>query len=151
MLFGIYSFYKLSWIHNLFLVQHSEFSTQQDIPIFLISISYLIFDLIFIVPTTLIILDPLKDELTSIFWIFLSMLILAIAYTMFGYTSVTGMTEANWIWIPVYTAAYLLMAIGLFWHNRLFVFDEKRSLKNWKKKNCYLYTISLQKLLLYYV
>lgn len=111
-----------------FLVQHSEFSTQEDILIFLISISYLIFDLIFIVPTTLIILDPLKGDLTSIPWIFLSMLILAIADAMFGYTSVTGMTEENWIWTPVYTAAYLLMAIGLFWHNRFFVFDEKKVL-----------------------
>jgi hypothetical protein len=118
-----------------FLVQHSEFSTQKEIPIFLISISYLIFDLILIVPTTLIILDPLKGDLTSIPWIFLSMLILAIADSMFGYTSVTGMTEANWIWTPVYTAAYLLMTIGLFWHNRFFVFDEKRGLKNWQKKN----------------
>ena len=29
---------------------------------------------------------------------------------MFGYISVTGMTERNWIW-TLYTAAYLLMAI----------------------------------------
>jgi hypothetical protein len=56
----MYSFYNLSWIHNLFPGQHSEFSTQDEIPIFLISISYLIFDLILIVLATLIILDPLK-------------------------------------------------------------------------------------------
>ena len=118
-----------------FLIQDSEFSTQDNILIFLISISYLIFDLIFIVPTSLIILDPLKGDLTSIPWIFLSMLILAIADSMFGYTSVTGVAEANWIWTPVYTAAYLLMAVGLFWHNRFFVFDEKRALKDWQKQN----------------
>jgi hypothetical protein len=116
-----------------------ELSKQEDIFLFLISISYSILDMVFIFPASLIILNAVRGarggELTSIPWIFLSMVIIAVADSVFGYTSVAGLDALEWTSPPIYSAGYLLMAVGLFWHNRFFIFDEKRAVEKWQKDN----------------
>lgn len=116
-----------------------ELSKQEDIFLFLISISYSILDMVFIFPASLIILNAVKGarggELTSIPWIFLSMVVIAVADSVFGYTSVAGLDALEWTSPPIYSAGYLLMAVGLFWHNRFFIFDEKRAIEKWQKDN----------------
>jgi diguanylate cyclase len=116
-----------------------ELSKQEDIFLFLISISYSILDMVFIFPASLIILNAVRGarggELTSIPWIFLSMIVIAVADSVFGYTSVAGLDALEWTSPPIYSAGYLLMAVGLFWHNRFFIFDEKRAVENWQKDN----------------
>jgi hypothetical protein len=116
-----------------------ELSKQEDIFLFLISISYSILDMVFIFPASLIILNSVKGarggELTSIPWIFLSMVVIAVADSVFGYTSVAGLEALEWTSPPIYSAGYLLMAVGLFWHNRFFIFDEKRVIEKWQKDN----------------
>ena len=116
-----------------------ELSKQEDIFLFLISISYSILDMVFIFPASLIILNAVSGarggELTSIPWIFLSMVIIAVADSVFGYTSVAGLDALEWTSPPIYSAGYLLMAVGLFWHNRFFIFDEKRVIEKWQKDN----------------
>jgi diguanylate cyclase len=116
-----------------------ELSKQEDIFLFLISISYSILDMVFIFPASLIILNAVKGarggELTSIPWIFLSMVVIAVADSVFGYTSVAGLDALEWTSPPIYSAGYLLMAVGLFWHNRFFIFDEKRAVEKWQKDN----------------
>lgn len=116
-----------------------ELSKQEDIFLFLISISYSILDMVFIFPASLIILNAVRGarggELTSIPWIFLSMIVIAVADSVFGYTSVAGLEALEWTSPPIYSAGYLLMAVGLFWHNRFFIFDEKRAVENWQKDN----------------
>jgi hypothetical protein len=116
-----------------------ELSKQEDIFLFLISISYSILDMVFIFPASLIILNAVRGarggELTSIPWIFLSMVVIAVADSVFGYTSVAGLDSLEWTSPPIYSAGYLLMAVGLFWHNRFFIFDEKRVVENWQKDN----------------
>jgi hypothetical protein len=116
-----------------------ELSKQEDIFLFLISISYSILDMVFIFPASLIILNAVKGarggELTSIPWIFLSMVVIAVADSVFGYTSVAGLDVLEWTSPPIYSAGYLLMAVGLFWHNRFFIFDEKRVIEKWQKDN----------------
>lgn len=116
-----------------------ELSKQEDIFLFLISISYSILDMVFIFPASLIILNAVRGarggELTSIPWIFLSMVIIAVADSVFGYTSVAGLDALEWTSPPIYSAGYLLMAVGLFWHNRFFIFDEKRVIEKWQKDN----------------
>ena len=116
-----------------------ELSKQEDIFLFLISISYSILDMVFIFPASLIILNAVKGarggELTSIPWIFLSMVVIAVADSVFGYTSVAGLDALEWTSPPIYSAGYLLMAVGLFWHNRFFIFDEKRVIEKWQKDN----------------
>jgi len=116
-----------------------ELSKQEDIFLFLISISYSILDMVFIFPASLIILNAVRGarggELTSIPWIFLSMVIIAVADSVFGYTSVAGLDTLEWTSPPIYSAGYLLMAVGLFWHNRFFIFDVKRVIEKWQKDN----------------
>jgi hypothetical protein len=116
-----------------------ELSKQEDIFLFLISISYSILDMVFIFPASLIILNAARGarggELTSIPWIFLSMVVIAVADSVFGYTSVAGLDALEWTSPPIYSAGYLLMAVGLFWHNRFFIFDEKRVIEKWQKDN----------------
>lgn len=56
------------------------------------------------------------------------MLITAIADSIFGYTSVAGIT-ADRIWSPIYIAGYLVMAAGLFWYNRFFIINNKPLVK----------------------
>lgn len=116
-----------------------ELSKQEDIFLFLISISYSILDMVFIFPASLIILNAVRGarggELTSIPWIFLSMVVIAVADSVFGYTSVAGLDALEWTSPPIYSAGYLLMAVGLFWHNRFFIFDEKRAIEKWQKDN----------------
>jgi hypothetical protein len=117
-----------------------ELSRQEDIFLFLISISYSILDMVFIFPASLIILNSRGGgggggDLTSIPWIFLSMVVIAIADSVFGYTSVADLDTLEWTSPPIYSAGYLLMAVGLFWHNRFFIFDEKKVNENWQKEN----------------
>jgi hypothetical protein len=116
-----------------------ELSKQEDIFLFLISISYSILDMVFIFPASLIILNAVRGtrggELTSIPWIFLSMVVIAVGDSVFGYTSVAGLDALEWTSPPIYSAGYLLMAVGLFWHNRFFIFDEKKVNENWQKEN----------------
>lgn len=116
-----------------------ELSKQDDFFLFLISISYSILDMVFIFPASLIILNAARGarggDLTSIPWIFLSMVVIAVADSVFGYTSVAGLDTLEWTSPPIYSAGYLLMAVGLFWHNRFFIFDEKRIIENWQKDN----------------
>jgi hypothetical protein len=115
-----------------------ELSKRDDIFLFLISISYSILDMAFIIPASLIILNTRGGkggDLTSIPWIFLSMVAIAVADSVFGYTSVAGLDTLEWISTPIYSAGYLLMAAGLYWHNRFFIFDEKKVTENWQKEN----------------
>jgi hypothetical protein len=77
--------------------QNAEFSTQRDIASFLISITYPVLDVVLIVPSALILLNPVKGSLTSIPWIFIAVLILGIGDSIFAYTfNVRAMEDLNW-------------------------------------------------------
>jgi hypothetical protein len=104
------------------------FSKQQDVTLFLISIAYPILDIIFVVPAALIILNNSGvGQLTSIPWIFISMMITALADSIFGISSSAGFAnEASLIWNPIYVVGYSLMAAGLYWHNRFFIFSRNK-------------------------
>jgi hypothetical protein len=105
-----------------------QFSKQQDITLFLISIAYPILDITFIIPAALIILNNSRiSQLTSIPWIFISMMITALADSIFGISSSAGIAnEASLIWNPIYVVGYSLMAAGLYWHNRFFIFSKNK-------------------------
>lgn len=105
-----------------------QFSKQQDITLFLISIAYPILDITFVIPATLIILNNSRiGQLTSIPWIFISMMIMALADSIFGISSSAGIAnEASLIWNPIYVVGYLLMAAGLYWYNRFFIFSKNK-------------------------
>ncbi len=66
------------------------------------------------------------------------MMLSAIGDTGFAFSTAYGPDSVQkdvWIWDILYNAGYLSIAAALFWHNRFFVFDEKREQKKWQKKN----------------
>lgn len=106
--------------------QTAEFTTQGDITSFLISISYPVLDTILLIPAALIILNPMKGELTSIPWIFLAVLIMSVGDSAFAYSSnVTALQKMNWVWNLFFVTSYFVTSAGLFWHNRFFIYDSK--------------------------
>jgi hypothetical protein len=109
--------------------QTADFTTQVGITLFLISISYPIFDTILLIPAALIILcvlNPMKGELTSIPWIFLAVLIMSVGDSAFAYSSnVIALQKMNWVWNLFFVTSYFVTSAGLFWHNRFFIYDNK--------------------------
>ena len=112
--------------------QTADFTTQGGITSFLISISYPTLDTILLIPAALIILNPMKGELTSVPWIFLAVLIMSIGDSAFAYSSnVIALQKMNWVWNLFFVTSYFITSAGLFWHNRFFICNnkEKQDLK----------------------
>jgi hypothetical protein len=103
-------------------------SSNEDLALFYVSILYLFLDLIFIFPASLVILNSgifdnkNKGVLTFFPWMFVAMIIIGIADSTFAYTSVSGYYQLEWITTPIYTSGYLLMAFGLYWHYKFFIY-----------------------------
>lgn len=103
-------------------------SSNEDLPLLYISISYLVLDLVFIFPAALVILNlgifdhKNQGVLTFFPWMFVAMIIIGIADSIFAYTSVSGYYQLEWITTPIYTSGYLLMAFGLYWHYKFFIY-----------------------------
>ncbi len=106
--------------------QNAEFSTQRGITSFFITIAYLVLDVVLIVPSALILLNPVKGSLTSIPWIFLAVLILGIGDSIFAYTfNVRAMEDLNWISKLFFITSYVIASGGLYWHNKFFICNQK--------------------------
>ena len=106
--------------------QTADFTTQGRIVSFIISISYPTLDIILLIPAALIILNPMKGELTSIPWIFLAILIMSVGDCAFAYSSnVIALQKMNWVWNLFFVTSYFVTSAGLFWHNRFFIHDIK--------------------------
>ena len=106
--------------------QTADFTTQGGITSFIISISYPLLDTALLIPATLIVLNPIKGELTSIPWIFLAVLIMSVGDSAFAYSSnVTALQKMNWMWNLFFVTSYFVTSAGLFWHNRFFIYDVK--------------------------
>ena len=106
--------------------QTADFTSQRSITLFIISISYPTLDIILLIPAALIILNPMKGELTSIPWIFLAILIMSVGDSAFAYSSnVIALQKMNWVWNLFFVTNYFVTSAGLFWHNRFFIYDNK--------------------------
>lgn len=93
---------------------------------FAISTSYPVLDAILLIPAILIVMNAGRGMLTSIPWIFLSLIFLWLADTILGFTAVQNF-DGDIIFVNSwYTIAYLTMAAGLWWYNRFFIFDKAR-------------------------
>jgi hypothetical protein len=107
--------------------QAAEFSTQKGTVSYLISIAYIVLDVLLLVPSALIILNPAKGELISIPWIFLAVLVMSVGDSTFAYAPLilSAAENLNWIWNLFFITSYVLMAGGLFWHNKFFIHNHK--------------------------
>jgi hypothetical protein len=134
----------LGYLVNLMIgvseLSHSQEQKADDIILMLVSISYPILDGVLLVPAILILLSIRNGKLVVTHWmlIALSMILLAIADSGFGYMAVSNINsvqEVDWIWDILYNTGYLSIAFALIWYNRFFVFDEKKEQKKWQEKN----------------
>lgn len=100
-----------------------------------ISIAYPLADAVMIIPALLSITKSGRGELTAIPWIFVSWIFTAIADAIFGYTADTNITAQISIWNLFYNAAYLIMAAGLYWHDKFFLIDEAKMKRMWRTRN----------------
>jgi hypothetical protein len=108
--------------------QSINFNSQTDIMSFLVSIAYPIFDAVLIVPSSLILLNPAKGELTSIPWIFLAVITMTVGDTIFAYISDNAQAESfTWAANLFFITAYLMITLGLYWHKTFFVNSQKRN------------------------
>jgi hypothetical protein len=118
-----YLVYILPFIYDTY-----SHSSNEDLPLFYVSISYLLLDLIFIFPASLVILNSgILDNknqgvLTFFPWMFVAMITIGIADSIFAYTSVSGYYQLEWITTPIYTSGYLITAFGLYWHYKFFIY-----------------------------
>jgi hypothetical protein len=110
-------------------VSDYELTKQEGIILFCLSNTYVALDLVLIILAALLISSPgKKGQLTSIPWIFIAFLIIAIGDSGLGYTESTEILYTH----ILYICGYIVMTAGIFWHNQIFVFDEKRVLKKWQ-------------------
>jgi hypothetical protein len=102
-----------------------------------ISIAYPVLDAVLIVPAIAVLASLWHGRLTFTPWALLSsaILITAVADSGFAYYTAAGMEDRIWVWDLFYNTSYIMMAATLFWHNRFFVFDEKRVKKAWQQEN----------------
>lgn len=93
-----------------------------------ISVAYPVMDAVLFMPAIVIVLNSGRGYLTSIPWIFIGWIILGIGDTLLGITAVQNF-EGDLVLINTfYTMAYLSFAVGLYWYNRFFVFNPKKSI-----------------------
>ena len=142
-----YCIIRIAIIWNLvnLIIGVSEISYSQELKadeviLMLVSISYPILDGVLLVPAILILWSIRKGKLVVTHWmlIALSMILVAIADSGFGYIAVSNISsvqEADWIWDILYNAGYLSIAFALIWYNRFFIFDEKKEQKKWQERN----------------
>jgi hypothetical protein len=125
--------FSIVYIFNI--ASASLASPSSDYLALAISITYPIADAIVIVPAVLTISKSGRGELTAVPWIFISWIFTAVADALYGYTAVTNIAGDFFIWNLFYNAAYLIMAVGLYWHNKFFVMDDAKMIKLWNKEN----------------
>jgi hypothetical protein len=134
----------LGYLVNLIIgvseISYSQELKADEVILMLVSISYPILDGVLLVPAILILWSIRKGKLVVTHWmlIALSMILVAIADSGFGYIAVSNISsvqEADWIWDILYNAGYLSIAFALIWYNRFFVFDEKKEQKKWQERN----------------
>ena len=122
-LMTVYLVYILPFISDTY-----SKSSEKDLPVLYISISYLLLDLVFIFPASLVIwnsgiFDNKNQGILTFFpWMFVAMITVGIADSLFAYTSVSGYYQLEWITTPVYSSGYLIMAFGLYWHYKFFIY-----------------------------
>jgi TRAP-type C4-dicarboxylate transport system permease small subunit len=132
--------YLVNLTVNVSEISYSQKQQSSDVILLLVSIAYPILDGVLLVPAVLILWSIRNGKLAATHWMFvsLSMLLMAAADSGFGYVAVLDIDivqKEGWVWDIFYNAGYLSIAAALFWHNRFFVFDEKREQRKWQKRN----------------
>jgi hypothetical protein len=121
-LVSVASAISLAFVFNLTFGIADIISNRQDTILWVVSMAYPILDGIALVPCLMILLALRDNKKSSFHWILLStsIVVVTLADIGFGYTEVLDIAKSvNWIWNCVYNAAYIMMAVALFWHYKI--------------------------------
>lgn len=85
-----------------------------------LSVLYIVLDLIFVIPSVIILTASRKDYYEFIPWIIFSLSLLtnAIADEGFMFHFIEGKTSGMWTWDLFYMTDYILLAGAFYWYNR---------------------------------
>lgn len=102
-----------------------------------VSIAYPIVDGALVIPSLLVLSNLKKGKFTSTPWMLMSsaLLMVVMADSGFAYYTATNLEGQIWVWDLLFNASYVTMAATLFWHNRFFIFDKKKTTQMWQKEN----------------
>jgi hypothetical protein len=121
--------FATSYVNSV--IDSSVLSGETELLPLYISIAYPVLDAMMVIPAVLVLLTPIRGQLTSVPWIFISWLLTTAGDAMFGLTAVANLTAEVTLWNLFYNAAYICMAAGLYWYNRYFIFDAKKLTNEW--------------------
>jgi hypothetical protein len=113
---------SLAFVFNLTFGVADIISNQQNTVLWVVSMAYPILDGIALVPCLMILFALRDNKKSSFHWILLStsIVVVTLADIGFGYTEVLDIAKSvNWIWNCAYNAAYIMMAVALFWHYKI--------------------------------
>jgi hypothetical protein len=114
---------------NLFL--SSRFLAEGDFAAYVVTITYPILDLMLFVPSMIILICLLKDDLQSIPWIILSLSLLvnAVADERYLNDFVNGQLHNLLFWNIFYVTDFIIMAGALLWYYRFHISPERKKMK----------------------
>jgi hypothetical protein len=122
-------------IFNGFNLLSSEFigkaEEKVDLTSIAVTLAYPIFDLILIIPSSIVLVKLRRNYQHSIPWLLSSLSLLVNAFADDGYLIdlVTGNSQHLIFWDLFYVADFIIMAGALFWYNRYHITSSKRSTK----------------------
>lgn len=102
-----------------------------DYTAFVVTIAYPILDLMFFVPSLIILISLRKDDLQSIPWIILSLSLLINAVADEGYVIdyVKGHLHNLLFWNIFYVIDFIIMTGALFWYYKFHISPERKKMK----------------------
>jgi len=107
----------------------SVLSSQRDIAMFIVTISYPTLDAILMVPAIVILLDIRNEPLWFIPWICesLGLLLIALSDIWFALVVLTSLTEQFWLSSLFFAAHFLVMAAGLVWYIKFIILPSSQT------------------------
>ncbi|MEM3124500.1 MAG: hypothetical protein QXM95_01635 [Candidatus Nitrosocaldus sp.] len=100
-----------------------------------VAVAYILLDLFLLTFILAILWTLWNGELASVTFFFLtsSLLIGTVADMIYGYAIVHE--SEPWLADIFFSAQYICIIGALFWHNRFFVFNRKRMIREWQEEN----------------
>ncbi|MCS7140738.1 MAG: hypothetical protein NZ888_00945 [Candidatus Nitrosocaldus sp.] len=100
-----------------------------------VAVAYILLDLFLFVFILAILWTLWSGELASVTFFFLtsSLLIGMVADMIYGYTMIYG--GEPWMADIFFSIQYICIAGALIWHNRFFVFNRRRMMREWQEDN----------------
>ncbi len=126
---AVVAFAYLQFLISISIPPEGEEGNDDFVLPLVISVMYPVLDFILLIPAILIVFNSGRGYLTSIPWIFVSLILTAIADILLGLTAVTGFQDYEAMINMIYNSAYLCMAAGLLWYLRFFISGQKQIIK----------------------